>query len=128
MKRTPVGTDTNAAAEAANRKQGEYYRSLLIEHRDEIDRVIVEYLDAISGGGRIDVETARELRYVVRKAERERHALDRMIAAIDERFPVMNRPAAPEQSPPGDGRPLVAMSQRRRSTVAADRLHDQRVG
>jgi hypothetical protein len=128
MKRTPVGNETNAATEAANRKQGEYYRNLLVDHRDEIDRAIVEYLDTMSSGRRIDVDTARELRSIVRKAERERQALDRMIAAIDERFPVMNRPAAPEELPHGDARPLVGMSQRRRSNAAADRLHDQRVG
>lgn len=128
MNRTSVGTETNAAAEAANRKQAECYRSLLVEHRDEIDRTIVEYLDEVKSGGRTEVESARELRHIVRKAERERQTIDRMIARIDERFPVMNRSGAPDQSPHGDGRPLVNMSQRRRSTVTSDRLYDQRVG
>jgi hypothetical protein len=126
MKRTPVGTDTNAATEAANRKQGEYYRSLLIEQRDEIDCVIVDYLDTVSGGG-MDVETARELRRTVRKAERERQAIDRMIAAIDARFTVMNRPGEPHQQRAADARPLVPMSQRR-PNIAVDRLRDKRVG
>ncbi|MDT5009770.1 MAG: hypothetical protein QOH57_1387 [Mycobacterium sp.] len=127
MKRTPAGTESDAAVEAANRKQGEYYRGLLVDQRDEISRAIVEYLDAMGIGRSCDVATARELRHIVRKAERERQALDRMIAAIDSRFPVMNRSTAPEGPARVDDRPLVAMSQRRRSPLGADRLHDKRV-
>jgi hypothetical protein len=122
MKRTPVGTDTDAAAEAANRKQAEYYRDLLLEQREEIDRAIVEYLDVMSHGGHIGVESARELRQVMRKAEWERQAIDRMVAAIDARFPAMNWSAAPLAS---ESRPLIPMSSRRH---AGGRLYDQRVG
>jgi hypothetical protein len=126
MNRTGAGPESDAAIEAANRKQAEYYRRLLVEHREEIDHAIIEYVDALGKGGKIDVASARELRQIIRKAERERQAVDRMITVIDERFPIMHRPGLPDQSP-GDGRPLVPMSPRRRPNIAVDRSHDQRV-
>jgi hypothetical protein len=126
MNRTGAGPESDAAIEAANRKQAEYYRRLLVEHREEIDHAIVEYVDALGKGGKIDIASARELRQIIRKAERERQAVDRMITVIDERFPIMQRPGPPDQSP-ADGRPLVPMSPRRRPNIAVDRSHDQRV-
>jgi trans-aconitate methyltransferase len=111
-------TETGAAAEAANRKQADYYRNLLAEHREEIDRAIVDYLEVLdTGRGHVDVESARDLRHAVRKAERERQALDRMITAIDERFPAMN-PLLSDQPRAGDEKAYVAMSARRTPNIS----------
>jgi hypothetical protein len=127
MNRARGSADASAAVEAANRKQAEYYRRLLVEHRDEIDCAIVDFLEVLDTGGRIDVESARDVRHAVRKAERERQALDRMISKIDERFPAMN-PVVRDLAWAGDDKTYVAMSARRTPNITAGRRHDHRVG
>jgi hypothetical protein len=89
----------------------------MMDHRDEIIRAIVDYLEVLDTGGHIDVASARDLRHAVRKAERERQVLDRMIAKIDERFPTLN-PVVSDQSRAGDEKTYVAMSARRTPNIA----------
>ena len=92
MTRTAAGSDRAITAQAADRSQADYFRNLLVECRDEIDQTIAKYRDELATyDGR--ASGARTLRRMIRHAEWERHELDRMIGALDQRFPLVDRPA-----------------------------------
>lgn len=133
MTRQRIDRNQAPAAEAADRSQAEYYRCLLAEHRTEIDRAIVKYQSAIAEQkSRGSTNGARELGRALRQAERERQAVDRMIDALDRRFPGAVLPGTPTPPPVEvvhpDGRSLLSISQKRRTDAAARHHHESWVG
>lgn len=133
MTRPPAGKGKAAAAEAAERAQAEYYRCLLAERRADIDLAIVKLLTALPRHQAPSaVSDARHLGRVVRDAERERKDIDRMIDALDRRFPSADLAPRRTQSPPDeiihpDGRSLLSISQKRRSAKNAGRVDQEKV-
>lgn len=134
MNRRPVDMHKPAAAEAADRRQAEYYHCLLAELRAEVDRTIVNHLTAMAEHESRGKAGPRDLGHLVRRAERERQAIDCMIDALDRRFPSAGLATPPRtQSPPDeivhpDGRSLLSITQTRRSTNGAGRRSDKKVG
>ena len=133
MTRPPAGSGKAAAAEAAERAQAEYYRCVLAERRAEIDLAVVKLLTALPRHqARSAVSDARGLGRVFRDAERERKGIDRMIDALDRRFPPADLPPLRTQAPPDeiihpDGRSLLAIGQKRRSAKDAGRADQEKV-
>ena len=131
MTRPPADTGKTAAAEAAERAQAEYYRCVLAERRAEIDLAIVKLLAALPRQEAPSaVSDARQLGRVVRDAERERKDVDRMIDALDRRFPraaPIRTPSPPDEIIHPDGRSLLSMSQKRRSAKNAGRADQEKV-
>ena|ERR1700756_1104680 len=133
MTRPPAGNGKAAAAEAAERTQAEYYRYLLAERRAEIDLAIVKLHAALPrDDARTAVSDARDLGRVVRDAEQEKKDIDRMLDALDRRFPPAGLPSLRTQSPPDeiihpDGRSLLSISQKRRSAKNAGRVNQEKV-
>jgi hypothetical protein len=122
----PLDKGTTAAAEAAERAQAEYYRCVLAERRAEIDLAIVKLLTAIPRHAA--QAAASDLGGLVRDAERERKDIDRMIDALDRRFP--RAELTPLRTPPPDeiihpdGRSLLSIGQKRRAANEAAGLLD----
>ena len=115
------GADKAAVAEAAERAQAEYYRSVLAECRTELDLAIVKL-----------IAEGRDLGRTVCQAERERREVDLMIAALNRRFPPagvttpLRTQPLPDEIVHPDGRSLLSMSQKRRSKNGAGRRsHDK---
>ena len=133
MTRPAAGHGKAVAAEAAERTQAEYYRYLLAQRRLEIELAIVKLLSALPHRQpQTAVSDARHLGRVVRDAEREKKDIDRMIDALDRRFPPADLPPLATQSPPDeiippDGRSLLSISQKRRSARNADRVDKEKV-
>jgi hypothetical protein len=133
MTRPPAGNGKAAAAEAAERTQAEYYRYLLAERRAEIDLAIVKLHAALPrDDARTAVSDGRDLGRVVRDAQQEKKDIDRMLDALDRRFPPAGLPSLRTQSPPDeiihpDGRSLLSISQKRRSTKNAGRVNQEKV-
>ncbi len=81
-------TPDDPAAEAADRRQAEYFLGLLLQHRRLIAHRIDEYrrgIIAAETGG--DAGRAYELRRMARGDEQERRTLDGLIANLQRRFP-----------------------------------------
>ena len=89
MNRPAAGVDqvAAAAAEAADRRQAEYYLRVLSQECLQIHRRIAKYQAATaryeSRGG---VDDARRCRRMIRKEEHDRDRLEGMIAALHLRF------------------------------------------
>jgi hypothetical protein len=124
MRRAGTDVDRSAAATAADRAQAEYFRGLLAHHRAEVDQAIVDYRAAMDEQkARGEVTGIGELARQVRQAEQERGGIDEMLAALDHRFPLAERPLEPPNPPPAeavhpDGRSLVSLTRRRQSRVS----------
>ena len=116
------GADKTAVAEAAERAQAEYYRSVLAERRTELDLAIVKL--AAEG---------RNVGPTVRQAQRDRRELDRMIAALNRRFPPadvttpLRTPPRPDEIIHPDGRSLLSISEKRRSKNGASHRRQDKV-
>jgi hypothetical protein len=84
---------------AADLQQAEYFRLLLTECCAEIDRRIGKYHDALARcQARGNTDDARRLRRTLRAEERERQSLERMLAALRQRFDSAH-PRACDSSP-----------------------------
>src|SRR5947209_3754631 len=122
MRRARTDREQGAAAEAADRSQAEYFRRLLEQHRTETDHAIAGYHAAMEEQeARGELSGIGELTRQVRRAEQERDGIDRMIAALDRRFPLAGLPSTPPKPPPTetvhpDGRSLVSLTRRHHQT------------
>ncbi len=77
-----------SGAEAADRRQAQYFLGMLSWSCVEVDRRIAKYEAAMASyeaRGRVD--DSRRCRRLVRAEERDRQELEWMIAALQRRFP-----------------------------------------
>lgn len=135
MNRSSGDNGKAATAEAAERAQADYFRCLLVERRAEIDIAIVKILAAAPRrDSQSAVGEARGLGRVVHNAERERREVDRMITALDRRFPPADpamsprTPSQPDEIIHPDGRSLLSISQKRRPANTSGRRSQRKVG
>lgn len=86
----PTSADVDsaiAAAEAADRRQAEYFLSLLTQRRRLVDRRIDEYRKAVAKAETNgDVERGYGYRRMAHSEEQDRQTLDEMIENLQRRF------------------------------------------
>jgi predicted DNA-binding protein len=91
-------------SESANRQQAEHLREMLLAQCEELDADLATYGSALERYQRRGEQTqARRIRGMIRAAERERRAVQDLIAGLEKRFLTAARTDAVRhpQSPPG---------------------------
>jgi hypothetical protein len=82
-----VPEDSQAAA-VADAEQADYYRDFFEVERAELTRQLAKHVKNLTGCSTTDnVREASVIRRAIRNAEWEMRAIDRMIEALDQRFP-----------------------------------------
>jgi hypothetical protein len=83
-----------AAAAAADHRQADYFRRVLVQSRRHLDHRLGEYQKAIATAEAAgDADGAGSLRRMARVEERERQTLDGLIGKLQRRFPPRTRVA-----------------------------------
>ncbi len=86
-------------SESANRQQAEHLREMLLAQCDELDADLVTYGSALERYQRRGEQTqARRIRGMIRTAERERRAVQDLIANLEQRF-LETGPTRPQPAP-----------------------------
>jgi predicted DNA-binding protein len=74
-------------SESANRRQAEHLREMLVAQCEELDADLATYGSALERYQRRGEQTqARRIRGMIRAAERERRAVQDLIAGLEKRF------------------------------------------
>ena len=99
-----TGARVDPLSESANRQQAEHLREMLLAQCDELDADLATYGSALERYQRRGEQTqVRRIRGMIRAAERERRAVQDLIAGLEKRFLAAGRTDAVRhpQSPPG---------------------------
>jgi phospholipase/lecithinase/hemolysin len=90
-----TGARVDPLSESANRQQAEHLREMLLAQCEELDADLATYGSALERYQRRGEHTqARRIRGMIRAAERERRAVQDLIAGLEKRFLVAARPDA----------------------------------
>ena len=82
-----TGARVDPLSESANRQQAEHLREMLLAQCDELDADLATYGSALERYQRRGEQTqARRIRRMIRAAERERRAVQDLIAGLEKRF------------------------------------------
>jgi len=85
-------------SESANRQQAQHLREMLLAQCEELDADLLTYGAALERYQRRGEQTqARRIRGMIRTAERERRAVQELIANLDKRF--LETGARPQPAP-----------------------------
>jgi hypothetical protein len=81
------GARVGPLSESANRQQAEHLREMLLAQCEELDADLATYGSALERYQRRGEQTqARRIRGMIRAAERERRAVQDLIAGLEKRF------------------------------------------
>ena len=82
-----TGARVDPLSESANRQQAEHLREMLLAQCEELDADLATYGSALERYQRRGEQTqARRIRGMIRAAERERRAVQDLIAGLEKRF------------------------------------------